>query len=281
MTPDTDSMDLSFLLPLFAQVGPGGALPQAPLEIPRPKSVQAEVPQGRLAQCLAAIKAAPADGLRDAEAWLAEAKGSIRSDAGECKGLALSALGRWHDAAAAFALAHDDTPVHEQALRARRGAMAGNAALAAGDTQAALAAFESAHDEARRAKAAPLAGSIALDQARALVALGRIDEAASALAEARGAAPENAQTWLLSATLSRRLGKLAEAQGQIERAAVLAPADPEVGLEAGVIAVLGGFSEAARRSWQSVVAAAPSSEAAKTARGYLDQLGASPQIEGR
>jgi tetratricopeptide (TPR) repeat protein len=281
MTPDPDPMDLSILLPLFAQVGPGGALPQAPLEIPQLKREAAAAPQGRLAQCLALIRSAPLDGLKLADAWLLEAKGSARSEPGECKGLALTALGRWKEAAEVFAIAHDDTPLSELGLRARRGAMAGNAALVAGDTEAALAAFDSAHAEARRARDLAMAGGIALDRARALVVLNRTEEAAAALAEARAVVPDTALTWLLSATLSRRQGKLAEAQTQIERAAALAPKDPEIGLEAGVIAVLGGRDEAARRSWQSVIAMAPDSPVARTARGYLDQLGPEPQSEGR
>ncbi len=274
-------MDLSILLPLFAQVGPGAALPQAPLEIPQPRKAKADAPQGRLARCLGLIRGTPLEGLTAADTWLLEAKGSARAEPGECKGLALTALGRWKEAAEVFAIAHDDTPLSELALRARRGAMAGNAALAAGDTAAALAAFDAAHAEARRAKDTAVAGGIALDRARALVALNRTEEAAAALAEARAVVPDTALTWLLSATLSRRQGKLAEAQTQIERAAGLAPADPEIGLEAGVIAVLGGRAEAARRSWRSVIAMTPDSQAARTARGYLDQLGPEPQTEGR
>ncbi len=105
--------------------------------------------------------------------------------------------------------------------------------------------------------------------------------AAAALAAARTADPANSQAWLLSATLSRRQGKLGEAQTQIERAALLMPVDPEIGLEAGVIAVLGGRDEAARRSWESVIRAAPGSGFAKTAQGYLDQLGPSTAPSGR
>ena len=85
--------------------------------------------------------------------------------------------------------------------------------------------------------------------------------------------PDNAQAWLLSATLSRRDGDLATAQTRIERAAMLAPLDPAIGLEAGLIAALGGRDEAARRSWQSVIEAVPGSAEAATAQGYLDQLG--------
>ena len=59
-----------------------------------------------------------------------------------------------------------------------------------------------------------------------------------------------------------------------ERAAALRPVDPAIGLEAGVIAMLAGQPDAARKSWQSVVTMAPDSETAVTARGYLAQIAA-------
>ena len=89
-------------------------------------------------------------------------------------------------------------------------------------------------------------------------------------------ASRGALAWLLSATLSRRMGKLTEARAQIATAAQLNPKDPEIGLEAGLIEVLSGHDEAARKSWQSVLAMAPDSQAATTARGYIAQLGAPP-----
>ena len=64
-----------------------------------------------------------------------------------------------------------------------------------------------------------------------------------------------------------------EAQAAIEKAVGINPVDIEVGLEAGVIAVLSGREEAARQSWQSVIDSQPDSLAAKTAREYLAQLG--------
>jgi Flp pilus assembly protein TadD len=186
--------------------------------------------------------------------------------------MALSRQEKWPEAQAAFLAARDAAA--DQTLRARLGAMAGNAGLAAGDAAAALAALDTAKADAGGDKA--LAGGIAIDRARALVALKRDGEAAMALDEARADLPDNAQAWLLSATLSRRMGKLAEAQARIEKAAALLPIDPEIGLEAGVIAVLAGHDAAARKSWQSVIAAAPDSEAAATAKGYLAQLGPAP-----
>lgn len=281
MTPETDDMNLAFLLPLFAQIGPAGAMQHAPLEIPRAKKAAVAPVQGRLARCIALARSAPLEAIKETDAWLAEAKGSARADPGECKGLALTVLGRWQEAAAAFAAAHDDTALSELAQRAARGAMAGNAALAAGEAEAALAAFDTAHGEARRAKDLTLAGGIALDRTRALVALKRTEEAAAALAEARAVLPESPATWLLSATFSRREGKLADAQSQIERAARLDPRDPAIGLEAGVIAVLGGRDHAARLSWQAVIALAPDSGEAASAQAYLDQLGPAAQPDGR
>jgi Flp pilus assembly protein TadD len=114
------------------------------------------------------------------------------------------------------------------------------------------------------------------DRARALVMLAREGEAEAVLAAARTFDAQNALAWLLSATLARRLGKLEEAQGFIETAAALSPNYPEVGLEAGVIAMLKGREAAAAASWRSIVALEPGSAAAETARGYLAQLAEEP-----
>lgn len=282
-------MILSLLLPLIAQVGPsvgvgaGGSLPQAPLKIPR-KKTEAAAPPAPLtpaAQCRKLLAGNPAEAQAYAEKWLKDLKGSARVEPGQCLGMALAAQGEWDEAEAAFAEARELTPANEPAGRARLGGMAGNALLAAGKPEAALARLDQAHGEALGASDLPLAGEISIDRARALVALKRDGDAATALATARTNAADNGQGWLLSATLSRRQGKLAEAQQQIQVAAQLMPLDPEVGLEAGVIAVLAGNEGAARRSWLSVVKAAPGSETARTAQSYLDQLGPDPAPSDR
>ena len=269
-------MSLAILLPLLAQVGPGGALPQAPVPIRAAhKPVAAAVAEpSRLQQCLDLAMQRPSDGIDMAEAWLSAAKTmSERAQAKQCKAMGLTRIDGWGEAATLFLSARDDTPVNEPGERARLGALGGNALLVTGDVAGALTALDLAHPEAHMAGDAKLNGVIQIDRARALVALGRTDEAAAALEEARAELPDNPQAWLLSATLSRRQGRLVDAQKQIERAADLLPIDPEIGLEAGVIAVLSGRDEAARKSWQSVIKAAPNSAAAKTAQGYLDQLG--------
>jgi tetratricopeptide (TPR) repeat protein len=271
-------MSFVLALPLLAQVGIGGALPQAPITIPSRKDsapVTQPAPQSsQLQQCLQLAMERPSDGIAVADAWLATAKNQVeRAGAMQCKAMALTRIEGWPEAAALFIAARNELPATDLAERARLGALGGNAWLVAGDLAQALSALDQARADAAQAGDAKLGGVIQIDRARALVALGRTDEAAAALAEARVMVPTSAQAWLLSATLSRRQGKLADAQAQIERAAELLPIDPEIGLEAGVIAVLSGHDEAARKSWLSVIKAAPGSAAAQTAQGYLDQLG--------
>lgn len=285
---------LLFLLPLMAQVGPASSLPsnasryasQLPLEIIEKKDKQDRDRRAREAQsvalpsgsrssagCMSAVEANPEKSAELARSALSDAIGRERVRAGLCLGVALSDLDRWDEARTAFTNARDAADPADHASRARLGAMAGNAALAAGQAGQALSLLAPAATEAKIVGDADLVASIALDRSRALVAVKQPDEAANALAEARAAQPDNAQAWLLSATLSRRQDKLAVAQTQIEKAASLAPQDPEIGLEAGVIAMLSNNEDAARRSWDSVVKTAPSSDAAATAKQYLSQLG--------
>jgi tetratricopeptide (TPR) repeat protein len=227
----------------------------------------------RLHACLSAAADDPEAAEDTANAWLREARGSQQAEPRLCLGWAYSTQERWVDAERDFLAGRDIAAASDHLLRARLGAMAGNSALAAAGADRALPLLDGAHVDALDTGDAHLAGDIAIDRARALVALKRDGEAATALAEARTASPDNAYGWLLSATLSRRLGQLAQAQTQIETAAQLAPIDPEIGLEAGVIAVLSGHTAAAAKSWRSVIAAATDSPSAATARGYLAQLG--------
>jgi tetratricopeptide (TPR) repeat protein len=235
----------------------------------------------RLHACLSTA-AQDADVAEDAaNAWLREARGSQQAEPRMCLGWAYSMQQRWANAERDFIAGRDIAAASDHLLRARLGAMAGNSVLAqgggaAGGADRALPLLDLAQADARSAGDSHLAGDIAIDRARALVALKRDGDAATALAEARAASPDNAYGWLLSATLSRRMGQLAQAQAQIETAARLQPVDPEIGLEAGVIAVLSGHSAAAAKSWQSVIAAAPNSPSADTARGYLAQLATVP-----
>jgi tetratricopeptide (TPR) repeat protein len=233
--------------------------------------------QARLTVCLDQARKDPATAITTAGLWLKEAHDAGRAPPQQCLGKAYVSLLRWEAARSAFLAARDAALADDHAVRARLGAMAGNAALAGNDFAAALADLTQAAGDAARAGDKPLAGSIEGDQARALVALQRDGEAAGVLQQARADAPQNADVWLLSATLSRRTNDLKAAQGQIETAAGLAPTDPAVALEAGVIAELAGTDEAARKNWNSVLALGADSPEAQTARTYLAEIAGAAQ----
>jgi tetratricopeptide (TPR) repeat protein len=221
-----------------------------------------------IAVCLETARTDPSKAIDLAQEWIARTKGVQRATGRHCLGVAAASAGNWALAAEAFTAARGDAT--DGRFRARMGALGGSALLADGKAGEALRVLDAA--KADGGPDAAIQGPIALDRASALVALGRLDEARAALGEARDAAPSDAQPWLLSATLARRMGDLTEAQRMVERAAEIDPRDPAIGLEAGIIAALGGRVDAARKSFESVVAATPDSPEGRSAQHYLGQL---------
>ena len=254
--------------PLFAQ-----AAIEAPIAVAAPARVAAKptVEDDRLLLCIERAGKDPATSLAEASAWVAAAKGAGRSKPLECLGQVYTVLLRWDAAESAFVEAAGVAANADDARRSALFAQAGNAALAGGHAERALAHLVAAVSVTG---IGPLArGQAEIDRARALVALDRLADAVQALAAAQRDAPDDPDAWLLGATVARRRGDFAAAQRQIEIAGSLAATDPEIGLEAGVIAILDGREAAARKAWQSVILVAPESAAAAIAKGYLAQLG--------
>ena len=240
----------------------------APAEVMMDTAPQT-LPQARLDACAAEAARDPATAISTADQWLEGLSGTETSYPRQCLGHAYVALLRWDAARDAFVAARDARTADDVQGRARLGAMAGNAALAAGDDAGARALLEQA---GRDAGDTELGGQIAADMAMALVPMKRIEDAQDALARARTLAPQYVQGWLLSAALMRRMERLDEAQTYIATAAGLAPSDGEVALEAGVIAALRGDEATARANFAAVQRLAPDSPMAATARGYVAQL---------
>lgn len=270
-------MSLLALSLMLMQVGidpNGGKVPGLPPELrdrpPRGGVETARVARPAIDVCLDTARDDPAKARALAEEWVSRTTGAQRATGNHCLGVAAGNAGDWATSSTAFIAAREDAA--EPRFKARMGALAGSALLAQDKPADALAALESARGLA--AGDATLGSEIAQERAVALVALKRETEAVAALAEARQLAPQDAHAWLLSATLSRRQGDLVAAQAQIEKAAGLDPRDPGIGLEAGVVAALGGRDAAARQSFQSVITAAPDSAEAAAAKTYLAQLDA-------
>lgn len=230
------------------------------------------VAEDRLTACLSRARIDPTSAILEASTWSSEASGADFSYPQQCLGLAYTMLLRWDAAERAFLAARDAAGEGQHFRRAQLATMAGNAALAGQRPADALVAFDSAGNDAVAAGDTGLRAMIEVDRARAQVMQGREAEAEATLANARTFDAQSPLAWLLSATLARRLGKLEDAQAYVETAAALSPGYPEVGLEAGVIAMLMGRQDAAEASWRSVIELAPDSEEAAKARSYLAQV---------
>jgi tetratricopeptide (TPR) repeat protein len=256
-------------LPIPRKKAEKAPAPLAPVAVPLPTAQQ-----DRLALCLAKVRTDPDGAAKDADAWIAESpRTEAQHEARLCLGIALAALQRWEAAEQTFTGLSLETPVAtggEDAIVYR--SLAGTAALAGGFPERAIVWLDQAAAGGATLPPAQL-GGIQIDRARALVALERPEEAKKALDEVHRLIPNDSEGWLLSATLLRRQRDLVAAQKDIETAAALDPRDPAIGLEAGVIAMLDGREPSARKSWASVIAAAPDSNEARIARGYLEQIG--------
>ncbi len=225
-----------------------------------------------LEECLDQLETDPSRAHTMAQIRRNETSGPERVIANHCLGLAATELQLWDDARTAFLASRDELEPADLSMRARSGTLAGIAAMAAGDNTGALAILEQAARDALDASSAGMEAHARIASARALVALDRPDDAVMALERAQLLQPDWSEPHLLYATLLRRMGRLEDAQNAIERAGELAPADPQIGLEAGVIAVLSGRDEAARESWQSVINLDPQGPLADSARAYIEQL---------
>ena len=275
-------MSLTFAVLLIAQVGPNpalGAPPSVPEELLEQRRRNAERQQeadetqrSRLAECLSLVAESERRGTEFARNWRETAGADDAAQATHCLGFSHIRAGRFGEAQASFATALGEAREDNPAYRARLGGMAGNAALVSGDGASAERYFAGAVEDAQRAADAGLTAGLSVDHARALVALRRPDEAATALNTARTLDPSNTRAWLLSATLARRLDQLVEAQEHIAYAAELSPDDPAIALEAGVIAALSGSMQDARRNFETVLSLAPDGNEAPRARSYLEQL---------
>lgn len=268
---------------------PGATSPATQTGIPATPAQASAMRLTRYTLCLAAGDKDPVAGIAAARAWLAEAAqahapNTAHGAAAQCLAQLLLQQGDFAGAEAAFIESAGQVPPTDPAAAAALQVMAGNAALAGGRAETALGWYDKAlappSATAPSAEDNAVRGAVQIGRARALVALLRLPEASGALQEAHRLAPNDPEGWLLSATLARRGKDLERAQRDIEVAASLAgqgdPLGAPIGLEAGVIAMLSGREDAARKSWDSVVALAPGSAEAVTAKGYLDQIGPAP-----
>jgi len=224
------------------------------------------------ASCTDQIKTDPAKAAESANRWHSQGGGAL---ARQCAALAYAAQDRWPEAALAFEQAARETAKGEERATAALWVQAGNARLAAGEAQAAVANFDRALVSGLLSNAAR--GEARLDRARGNVLAGDLQAARADLDEALKLVPEDPLAWLLSASLARRMGQIERAQADIGEAAKRSPDDATVALEAGRVALAAGATQAARIAFEGAVKNQPGSEAARAAQWELDRLGGQAQ----
>ena len=233
-------------LMLLAQAAPAPADPQ------------------RYRACATAAEADSTKGVAAADAWAKDGGGYL---ADRCKGLALATGGQWAQAAAMFEFAAQGARTARHSVAYPAWAQAGNAWLAAGQPTRAKAALDNAIDPGvlRNLQL----GQAHIDRARAFVGMGELPSARADLDIAVREAPEDPLGWLLSATLARRMGDLERARDDIVAAAERDGDNPAVQLEVGNIAAGLGEVAGARGAWARVIALAPESPRAASAKAAL------------
>jgi tetratricopeptide (TPR) repeat protein len=240
------------------------------LQLPLPLSpVLDQDAKARFSECIDLAAADPAKGEAAALKWLGEGGSYL---ARQCRGVALANQKRWDAAALAFEEAAREADAVKEGRSPDFWAQAGNAWLAAGDPDKARAALDTAIDAGSLLGVA--LGEAHLDRGRARVAGGDMEGARSDLDRATGYAADDPLSWLLSATLARRMQDLPRAAKDILEALKRSPDDASVQLEAGNIAALRGDVPGARAAFARAIELAPGSTQAEAARKALEQLGA-------
>lgn len=227
----------------------------------------------KLRDCLKLVRADAKSGIVSANEWAREQpSGKNRYFADICLASGYARDGKYSQSADRFAEAARAAEKAGDLGAAKLWAQAGGAALSAGRTDDALGYIETALRSGKLLPGERI--DTLIDRARAYVASDRLDSAMTDLAEIRRTAPNLGQGWLLSATLARRMGDLAAAQGFIKTAGALYVSDPAVALEAGNIAAAAGAYDIAREQWQQTIKIAPGSPQSATAKALLEQLAA-------
>jgi regulator of sirC expression with transglutaminase-like and TPR domain len=156
--------------------------------------------------------------------------------------------------------------VESNELRATLLGQAGNAWILAGQPELAQASFTAA------LALLPGEGQFLIDRARASAALQKWSAAESDLTAALAAEPGSAEALVLRAGARRAQNNLKGAVGDVTQALLLEPNNVEALVERGLIAMKQGNKGAARKDFAAVLAAAPDSDAAASARKAIEKI---------
>ncbi len=228
--------------------------------------VAAASPKDQYDLCLARTASDPAAALLLATSWL-KAGGGAAAD--HCAALALVGLRRFGEAAAKLDSLARSSFASNAATRTALFDQAGNAWLLAADADRAVASFTAA------LSGDPADPDLLADRARADAFKKEWAKAESDLTAALLVAPDRADLYVLRGSARHAMGRKADARADFDRALKLQPNNPDALVERGTMKFETGDIAGARSDWKQVVAAAPTSLAAESARRHLAEFSAS------
>lgn len=227
--------------------------------------------QSPASHCLQTITTNPAAAMAEAEA-LYDAGNTI--DSRQCLGVALVAQGEAPRGARILEDLARDIASKRDVSAATKGLIwsdTGRAWLEADDLPKAIAAFDAA------VKILPKDGELRVDRAVALGNARRFWDAIDDLTAAIGDGIETSEVYLLRATAWREVGTAELAMDDINRAAKMAPDDPNVLLERARLRALTNDTSGAQQDFLAVMKVAPGTPAALDAKHELESLEARPR----
>jgi len=223
----------------------------------------------RYAACMERARAAPAEGLEIAEAWIKEGE---TVPGRHCRAVALIGLGRDEQAVDALNALGGDIEPHQPQLAADLYHQAGMVEFDAGRPDSASALLD------RALKLTPDSVELLIDRALVFGGQRNFQSALDSLEHAHTVAPTRADVLVLIGSAQRQLGHGKRAQESIDAALALDPQNVAALLEHGILRRMTGDNEGARSDWERIRQLAPDSPEAASATAnlkLLDQQGAS------
>jgi tetratricopeptide (TPR) repeat protein len=222
----------------------------------------------RYAACMERARAAPAEGLEIAEAWIKEGE---TVPGRHCRAVALIGLGRDEQAVEALNALGGDIEPHQPQLAADLYHQAGMVEFDAGRPDSASALLD------RALKLTPDSVELLIDRALVFGTLKKFPSALETLEHAHTVATTRADVLVLIGSAQRQLGHGKRAQENIDAALALDPQNVAALLEHGILRRMTGDNEGARSDWERIRQLAPDSPEAASATAnlkLLDQQGA-------
>jgi tetratricopeptide (TPR) repeat protein len=220
-------------------------------------------PQDRYHACMNQVVADADKALRTAREWQNNGGGDA---ARHCAAAAEMELGRFAEAGETLEALARDGSKNRSILRASLYGQAAHAWLAADMPDRAAAASTEA------LTLVPGDAGLRVLRARARAGQHRFGEAISDLDQAIIIDPKLADAYVFRASALRQEKALDSAAADLDEALSLDPRHPEALLERGIVRLLKGDVTGARADWQTLIAAAPGTPAAESARLNLDRV---------